>query len=228
MIQPRDQIEPSALSAILAIAAKDLRTETRSHLALATMGAFAAMMVFAHRSLAEELTPAQASLALWSTLLFTAFFGLFHSFASERDQKCLPVLLLAPCPREALLLGKIAANLVVMALVEAVLVLLFTLAYDQDFVGGGPGLAVLVLGTLGLVVTGTLLSALVSGRGDRLLLPLLMIPMVLFTLLLPALQLHQDALAGETLSMVRLTLLGLFDVIMLGVGLLLFEAVIES
>ena len=105
--------------------------------------------------------------------------ALNRAFAIEREHAALDGLLLAPLPREALYLGKRLANLVFVAIVEAVSLPLFVLFFNVDL-GHAPGglIVVIALATIGFVGVGTIFCAMaVRTRFAELLLPVLLLPL---------------------------------------------------
>jgi heme exporter protein B len=74
--------------------------------------------------------------------------------------------------------AKILANLLFLSIAEAILVPVFSVFYNVSLVGIiGRLICVLVLGTVGLVVTGTVFSAIsAQARMRELLLPVLLLP----------------------------------------------------
>ena len=67
---------------------------------------------------------------LWVALLFTAILGLTRAFAAEREQRVLDGLILAPCDRSAIWLGKAIAVVTFLALAEVVALPAFALFFE--------------------------------------------------------------------------------------------------
>jgi heme exporter protein B len=161
-----------------ALARKDLRLELRSRDAFLSMVLFvvATLVVFSFSLPAE--TAAEASYGLlWVALLFTAILGLTRAFAAEREQRVLDGLVLAPCDRSAIWLGKALAVLAFLALAEVVALPAFALFFEPvtwELV------AAVVLADVGLAAVGTLLAAMAAAsRARELLLPLLLLPLAI-------------------------------------------------
>src|SRR5215510_8851360 len=101
-----------------ALARKDLLLELRGKETLPAMALFVLAMLVAFRfALSDEDTHAAAGL-LWLAILFTALLGLGRAFVAEREQGVLDALVLAPCDRSAIWLGKLLATLTFLVLVE--------------------------------------------------------------------------------------------------------------
>jgi len=85
--------------------------------------------------------------------------GLNRSMALEKDSGCFDGLLLAPVDRSAIYFGKLISNLVFMLIVEAVVLPVYSVLYNTNLFN--PGLvSVILLGSIGYVAVGTLLSSM--------------------------------------------------------------------
>jgi heme exporter protein B len=89
----------------------------------------------------------------------------------------LDALVLAPCDRSAIWLGKLTATLAFLVLVEIVALPAFALFFEAvDWAT----VAAVALANIGICAVGTLLAAMaVAGRARELLLPLLFLPLAL-------------------------------------------------
>ena len=168
---------------------------------------------------------------LWLAVLLTALLGLGRTFVLERENDCWEALLLTPGDKSAVYVGKLAGNGLLMALVETIVLLLFTLFLNVDVAGALPGLLlVLALGTIGIAAVGTLFGAMTAQfRARELLFPVLLLP-VLVPVLLAIVRSTEALLAGEPLGAVEhwLKLLAAADVIYVVTGLLTFDVVLEG
>src|ERR1700689_3502509 len=162
---------------------KELRLEFRSRELLSATIIFALVVVVLF-SFAFDPTAAESRRygpgLLWIAFLFAGSLMLNPSFAREQNNETLDALRMAPISSFAILLGKILANLIFMSLAELVLVPVFAVLYNLSLAGIVWRLIlVLVLGTLGLTVTGTVFSAVAAhARMRELLLPLLLLPLL--------------------------------------------------
>ena len=140
--------------------------------------------------------------------------------------------LAAPVSREALFLGKAAANLAFVAAVQGVAIPAVALFYDLP-VGGGVLVGILLVAALaavGLVAVGTLFSAMtVNTRLAELLLPMLALPFFV-PVVTPAALATARILAGRPLAEVAglLRLLGSFDLVFLVACTLAFPFTLEE
>lgn len=121
---------------------------------------------------------------LWIGLMFAATIVFTRSFAREQQARCIEALRLVPGIHTPLFLGKCAANIVFLFVVELILVpsvaLFFAIPLAQIW---AHLLLLLSLGTIGLVMVGTLLSAVLASIRLR----AVLMPLVLFPLVLPIL-----------------------------------------
>jgi len=218
------------LRSALTIAAKDLRAELRTKEALNASLAFSVVILllfsFAFDPTVEE-TRALAGGLLWLVFAFAGALILNRSFARELPNDCLDALIAAPISASALYLGKALANWLLLMAVEAVSLAVFGVFYNAPWTRQWWPLAgVVALGTWALTVVGTLFSALtVNLRLRELMLPLLVYP-VLIPALLAAIQLCGPLALGEPLAsdmMVWVRLLVGFDLIFTVLALMLAE-----
>jgi len=213
--------------------AKELRLEFRTRELLNSTVLFA-LVVVALFSIAFEPTAAESRRygpgLLWIAFLFAGSLMLQPSFARERANDTLGALRMAPISAFAILLGKMLANFVFLSLVEAVIVPVFAVLYNVSLAGVVGRLAgVLMLGTVGLVVTGTVFSAISAhARMRELLLPLLLFP-ILSPLLIAAVAATASLLAEQpALDLTWLAFLAGFDIVFLTASWLLSDFLIEE
>jgi heme exporter protein B len=218
----------------LAVAWKDLLIERRSKEALNALFFFALLLLFVFQF---ALGPDRERLAgvlpgvLWLGFILSGLLALGRTFLVEREHDCWEGLLLAPGDKSAIYLGKLAGNLAVMAVVETLVLGLFVVFFDIDLTRAFPGLLVVVaLGTLGLAAVGTLFAAMTAHvRAREVLFPVLLLP-VQVPVLLGAVKATEALLAGEPLGAVAhwIKLLAAADVVYVVIGLLTFDAILES
>jgi heme exporter protein B len=103
--------------------------------------------------------------------------------AMERENGNMDAMLLAPIDRPAIFIGKLVGNYIFALAVGLVLLPLMTILYNINLLNGWL-FVTLILGTLGISITGTLLAAMtVQTRAREALLPIVMLPVVLPLLL---------------------------------------------
>ena len=116
---------------------------------------------------------------LWVTFAFAGTLGLNRSMSTEKDQGSLDGLLLAPVDRSAIYFGKVFSNLTFMLIVEAIVLPVYSFLYNVNLLRPGL-LLILLLGSVGYIVVGTLLATMaVQSRTREVLLPILLFPVVI-------------------------------------------------
>jgi len=222
----------SFLRALAAVVWKDLAAELRSRELLSAMLVFALLVILIF-NFALELDPnTRASVTsgvLWVTFAFAGTLGLNRSMAMEKDRGCLDGLLLAPVDRSAIYFGKTIGNLIFMLIVEAIVLPVYSVLYNTNLFN--PGLIlVILLGSLGYVVVGTLLSSMaVQTRTRDVLLPILLFPVVI-PVFIASVKASQGFLQGIEMVEIMpwLNLLIVYDVIFTAVSFMVFDYVVEE
>lgn len=163
-------------SDVAALAQKDLRLELRARDTLPAMLLFvvAALVVF-HFALPEGVGEDAAYGLLWVALVFTALLGLARAWEPEQETGALDGLVLAPCDRSAIWVGKTVATLAFLLAAELVALPAFALFFaplDAAAVGG------VLLANVGICAVGSLFAAMATASRTReLVLPLLFLPL---------------------------------------------------
>jgi heme exporter protein B len=223
------------LRGALAVAAKDLRSEIRSKESINASVAFSLVVLFMF-SLAFDPTSDQvreiAGGLLWLVFAFAGTLILNRSFARELVNDCLDALLASPISGAQLYLGKTIANFVILLAVEALAMPVFSIFYNVHWKQAESIwllAVVMVLGTWGLTVIGTMFSAMtVNLRLRELMLPMLVYP-ALIPMLIGAITLSSKLVAGESIGaddQIWFRLLVSFDVIFTLLSLALVETVL--
>jgi len=217
----------------LAILAKDLRIEWRTRESLASvfvLGVLLLIVLAVAHDPTPEAAPALVPAVMWVSFVFTGIVGIQRGFLLERENDCLAGLLSAPLDPADIYAGKLAANLVLLAVTQAVVVPLAGIFLHADLWPVLPGLlVVLLLGNVGFAALATLFGALAArARARETLMPVLLLPL-LVPLLIGAVQATQAVLAGG-LGAAReaVAVLIAFDVIFAVAGWLLFAYVVRD
>ena len=217
----------------LAVAAKDLRAELRTKEAINGSLAFALVILllfsFAFDPTGDTTREISGGL-LWIVFAFAGTLILNRSFARELVNDCLDALLASPVSGAQLFLGKAIANFVILMVVELLAMPVFSIFYNVHWTGSaGILFVVMLLGTWGLTVIGTLFSAMtVNLRLRELMLPMLVYPMMI-PALMGAIQLSSLLVAGEPVgadNQIWFRLLVAFDLIFTLLALALVETVL--
>ena len=213
--------------------AKELRLEFRTRELLNATVVFSLVVVVLF-SYTFEPTAAESRRygpgLLWIAFLFAGSLMLHPSFAREQVNDTLDALRLTPVSSFAILLGKMLANFVFLSLSELVLVPVFAVLYNISLSGiAGRLIIVLTLGTSGLVITGTVFSAIAAhARMRELLLPLLLLP-ILAPLLIAAVEATALLFSEKpALDPTWVAFLGGFDIVFLTASWLLCDFLVEE
>ena len=167
--------------AVGAIVWKDIRAEARTKDIFSSMFVFALLSVivfnFAFQLRVADMKSVVPGM-LWVAISFAGTLGLNRAFVIELDKGSLAGLLLAPMDRAAIYFGKTLGNLLFMLIVEVVLLPLIMIFFNLSLFSVSH-LLVLLLGTIGFAVVGTIFSAIaVNTRARDVLLPILLFPVL--------------------------------------------------
>ena len=214
------------------VAAKDLRLERRSKVGLAQMLPFAllVLLLFAFALDPDRGVLDRATAGLfWVTVLFTAVLAVQRAFSVEVDDGVMDSLRLSGLAPAAIYLGKVAALVVQLAVLEVVLALGVVVLYHASLVGWPLLLAVAALSTLGIAAVGATYGVVAARlRQSSALLPLLLLPLLAPVLIAATrgsdVALGREAGGGWSWA----ALLGVFAVAYLGLGAALFRPLLED
>jgi len=168
---------------------------------------------------------------LWIAFTFAGMLGLSRSFASEMEEGCLDGLKLCPVDPSTIYLGKVVSNLVIMFMIEAIIVPLFIVLFNFSDVKGLAGLIVIILlGTIGFILVGTLFSALtVNMRTREILLPVILFPIIIPLIMSSVMATQKVLSTGDLFSAIEeIRLLVVYDLVFFIAAQLVFEYVIED
>jgi len=217
-----------------AIAKNDLVTEFKTMRMFLTMLIFALMVLlafkFAFSFYSTDFEPLVAPI-LWITFVFAGMFRLVSSFAKEKDTGSLEGLMLAPTGRWSIYLGKLMSNLMLLLFIDFVALLFFAVFFAFDYHGNILGVAfVVILGTLAFAIAGTLMAGIAANaRGKEVVFPILLIPMIILTVLLPSITATSQALEGGIGDAIpEIRILAVFSIIYLALSYVLFEYTLEE
>jgi heme exporter protein B len=163
---------------VMALARKDLRLELRARETLPAMLLFVlTTLVVFHFALPTDASDDAAYGLFWVALVFTALLGLSRAWTPERTGGALDGLVLAPCDRSAIWLGKTLASLVFLLAANVVALPAFALLFAPL---GVSSLAAVLLASIGICAVGSLVSAMAAASSGReILLPLLFLPLAI-------------------------------------------------
>ena len=166
------------LADVVALTRKDLRVELRGRDTLPAMLLFVlTTLVVFHFAIPEGAGDDAAYGLLWVAIVFTALLGLARAWVPEQEHGVLDALVLAPCDRSAIWLGKTLATLAFLLAAQVVALPAFVLFFEPL---DATALAGVLLADIGICAVGSLMSAMAAaGRAREVLLPLLMLPLAI-------------------------------------------------
>jgi len=224
---------PSLLKATFAIVQKDLAAELRSRELLSAMLVFSMLVILIFNFALELNIDVRKSVTagvLWTTFAFAGTLGLNRSMAVEKDRGCMDGLLLAPGDRSAIFFGKAISNLAFMLIVEAIVIPMYAILYNETRIFQPEFLGVLLLGSIGYIAVGTLLSAMsVQTRTRDVLLPILLFP-VAVPVLLASVKASGGIITGAPFAeiLTPLNLLIVYDIVFIAISFMVFDYVVEE
>lgn len=217
-----------------AILWKDLVVELRTRQGFSAMLSFAALVLFLFSFAIGPDTALLRRLAgglLWVAIVFTGTLSLGRAFQTEELAGGMRLLRLYPGDPRAIYLGKLVANLVLLAVLEVLLFPAAAILFQVDLWPHTlPVALVAALGSLGFSIVGTFFSALtVHLRARELLLPLLLFP-ALVPVVLGAVNATDAILLGDAMGRLGgwIRLLGAYDVILFVVCVWIFPVLLEE
>jgi len=212
---------------------KELRTEFRSRELLTTTVVFI-LMVIVLFSFTFDPTSSESRRfgpgLLWLAFLFAASLMLQPCFLREQNNDTLSSLRLAVADPFAIFLAKVAANTLFLMVTELLMLPIFAVLYNVAVLPSLVSLVlVLFLGSLGVSLAGTALSAIsAQARMRELMLPLLLLP-----LLTPVLVASTEVTVGlldsnPVMQWKGVGFLGIFDIVFLTALWLFGEYLLEE
>jgi heme exporter protein B len=218
----------------LRIAHKDLSIELRTRERLTSMILLSLVIIlsfrFAFFSFDVDLTDSPFLVApiIWTTIFFAGLVGLESSFSYEKENRYLDGLLLLPTSRFSIYLGKMISNLIFLVVIDIVTIVFVVAFFAYDLGGIAPTLlGVILIGTFSFVAMGTLISGMtMSARTRQSLLQIALIPLIVFTVVIPAVDATSKVVDGDLVPDLRI--LGGFGILSLLLAYLLFGHILED
>jgi heme exporter protein B len=217
---------------VRALIHKDILIELRTRESSTAMLVFAIMAVvlfnFALRLQVDSMKPLVPGV-LWVILVFAGTLGLGHSMSNEQVNQCIDGLLLAPCDRSVIFVGKAVTNVLFTLAISLVVVPVMAILFDESLLQPGVLLTVFA-GVIGYSGAGTLIATMAaSTRAREIFLPILLfplaIPLVVAAVIVTSGFLDQQPFAEFS---PWLGVIGAFAVIFWTAGVLLFEYLVEG
>jgi heme exporter protein B len=216
------------------IVEKDLLLELKSKEVVVSMLLFSLLVVIVFSFIFEPGAEYKNDLVggiLWMAFIFSGVLGLNKSMLNETTGGNLNALLLAPVDRSAVFFGKVVSNFFFLAVMEAITIPIFMIFYNINIFGHSVLSAVVILmGTYGFSVLGTLFSLIsVKTKTREVMLPLLLLPLIIPIILAGIQCLNIYIKNGDiTESYKWLKLIGVFDVIFTAVIFAIFDYIVEE
>jgi heme exporter protein B len=224
----------SYLGIVALVAAKDLRTELRSREQALSLLVFAVLVLVVFNFAFDFTIVDFKTLGpgiLWVAFIFSGVLALNHSFHIEREQDRIDGILLAPIDRSAFYLGKVLSTVIVMGAVEAVLVPLSAILFNQSITPRlGLLILALVLNTVGFAAVGTLFAAITTQtRRSEILLPILLFPAAV-PIALAAVRTTSHILAGRPFERYAnwVYMSAAYDLVFIAAAVLLFDHALQE
>ena len=222
------------MGAVGAIFQKELRVEFRNKQTIVTYLLLAFLILtsfrFAFSSFDKTATEIAAPI-IWITIFFAGMFSLTPVYKREVDESTKEGLLLAPIPHSAVYVGKLLASLLVVFGLELFTLMLFFVFFPYDLPDMAALMTILVLGTLGFVALGSIISAISSQLSQAgVMLMVLTIPLLLFTVVLSAVSATSEIFGGAGLADVNeeVRFLAVFALVFIATGYLLIDFILEA
>jgi heme exporter protein B len=222
------------LQQVLALLAKDLKTEWRTREIFTSMFVFAVLVIVVFNfaiGADTELIRQVASGVIWIALSFAAVLGLQRTGQMESEEDSLQGVLLALHDSSALFIAKMLAQMVYLLIVSLFILPLCGVWFHIDFIACiGELVIVFMLGTLGLSIVGTLFAMItLHTRAREVMLPMLFLP-VSVPLTIASVYATSQLIAGMTLRDIAdyISLIGVFDIIFFTLVLLVFDHIVEE
>ena len=220
--------------AVAAILRKELKVEFRNKQTINSYLILTVLILAAFRFAFVALDLEGSDLAapvLWITIFFAGMFSLSPVYKRETDGATKAGLLLAPIPASAVFFGKLLASLIVMAGLE-----LFTaVVFFAFFPFGVPDVlalaTIMALGTVGFIALGSIISAISANLSQaEVMLPVLLVPLLLFTVVMSAVSATAAVFRGAGLAEVsdEVRFLAAFALVFVTAGYLLIGHVLEA
>ena len=222
------------LQQVLALLAKDLKTEWRTREIFTSMFVFAVLVIVVFNfaiGADTELIRQVASGVIWIALSFASVLGLQRTGQMESEEDSLQGVLLALHDRSALFIAKMLAQMVYLLVVVLCILPLCSVWFRIDFIAciGELGM-VFMLGILGLSIVGTLFAMItLHTRAREVMLPMLFLP-VSVPLTIASVYATAQLIAGMTLRDIAdyISLIGVFDIVFFTLVLLVFDYIVEE
>ncbi len=221
------------LRAATEILRKDILLELRGKESLSLMLFLSLLLMVIFNFALDVNTENVSELApgiLWVIFSFAGVLGMGRTSMAERDDDAYLGILFSPASSESFFLGKMFSNLLFLLIMEVFAIFSFAVLFDfEPIVTAMPQIVLpLFLATLGFSIVGTLFAFIsTTSRYGEVLLPFIYFPVVV-PLILGGVSSMDIVLNGKEGMGKWLQIMGAFDVIYIGVSILLFHHLLEE
>ena len=222
------------MNAVKAIFLKELMVEFRNKQMINSYFILSLMILASFRfafSIIDFSLTQLASPILWITFFFAGMFSLSPVYKREIEEGTLDSILLAPISSSSIYLGKLLSNLLVIFGLELFSMIILFIFFPIEVPDLLPLLILIVLGTIGIAAMGNIISAISSNLSQsEVMLPVLLVPVLLFTIVMPSVSGTSMVFVGANLFDVieEIRLILAFDVVFLAAGYLLIDYILED
>jgi len=222
------------LNAVKAIFLKELMVEFRNKQMINSYLILSLMIIISFRfafSIMDFSLSQLASPILWIAFFFTGMFTLSIIYRREVEEGTLEGLLLSPISPSSIYIGKFLANLLVIFCLELFTMLIFFLFFPVNLPDFIALFFIIIIGTIGIVALGNIISAISSNLSQSgVMLPVLLVPVLLFTIIISAIGATSKVFAGSNIFdvMLEVRFILVFDVVFLALGYLLIDYILED
>ena len=222
------------MNSIKTIFLKELKVEFRNKQMINSYFILSLMIITSFRfafSIIDFSLTQLASPILWITFFFSGMFSLSPTYKREIEQGTREGLMLAPISPSSIYVGKLLTNLLVIFCLELFTLILFFVFFPVDVPDLLALLTLVVIGTIGIVALGNIISAISSNLAQsEVMLPVLLIPVLLFTIVMSSVSATSKVFAGAHLFgiMEEIKFILAFDVVFLAAGYLLIDYILEN
>ena len=222
------------MNAVKAIFLKELMIEFRNKQMINSYLILSLMIIISFRFVFSVIDFSQAQLAspiLWISFFFAGMFSLSPTYKREIEQSTREGLMLAPISSSSIYLGKFLANLLVISLLELFTLLIFFVFFPVNIPDLLALFTMIFIGTIGIAALGNLISAISSNLAQsEVMLPVLLVPVLLFTVIMSVVGATSKIFAGSHLLDVtqEIRFILAFDIVFLALGYLLINYILED
>ncbi len=221
----------TGFKASILIFKKDLRSELRMRYVINSLIMFVLVAISIIRFAVgdEKVDKDVLNGLLWVVIFFASSGGLARAFVKEEDKETSLALKLSAKPTD-IFLGNLYFNFILSFALNVLVIILFIAIMDYEILNLFSFIIVLILGNFGLVVSSTVIAAIISKADSKgTLYPVLSFP-ILLPLLLSVINASELSAYGAGLGVIygEILILVSYSVVVLTTSILLFNYIWED